>query len=63
MFDQKNIQIFSDRDKIRLQLIEYMKEYLELDDVDLSKTSYLSYLINILSVLTANLMYYNTSVY
>ncbi len=62
MFDQNNIEIYSDRDKIREQMIEYMQEYLELDDIDLSKTSYLSYLINILSMLTANLMYFNSSV-
>lgn len=62
MFDQNTIEIYSDRDKIRQQMIDYMKDYLELDDIDLSKTSYLSYLINVVSMLTANLMYYNTSV-
>ncbi|MCK5021111.1 MAG: hypothetical protein KAS32_29140 [Candidatus Peribacteraceae bacterium] len=63
MFEDKTINVFSSRDKIRNEIIEYAKKYLELDGVDFSKTSYLSYLINILSGLTANLIYYNTSVY
>ena len=63
MFDEKSIQIFADRDKIREQMIEYMKGYLELDSIDLNKTSYLSYLINIISALTSNLCFYTTSVY
>ena len=63
MFDETNIKIFSDRDKIRNALIEYMRDYLELDNIDLTKTSYLSYLINVLSVLTSDLVYYNTSLY
>lgn len=63
MFEDKTINIFSSRDKIRNEVIEYAKKYLELDGVDFSKTSYLSYLINILSGLTANLIYFNTSVY
>lgn len=63
MFEKSPITIYSDRDKIRDQIIEYMQEYLELDDIDLSKTSYLSYLINVMSVLTSNLIYYSSSVY
>lgn len=63
MFDEKTIQIFSSRDKIRDQIVEYAKKYLELDGLDFSKTSYLSYLINILSALTANLLYFSTSTY
>lgn len=63
MLDQKSIEIFTDREKIRNQLIEYLKDYMELEDFDLSKSSYLSYLINSLSVLTANTLYFTTSVY
>lgn len=63
MFDEKTIEIFSSRDNIRNQLIEYTKSYLELENLTLSSTDYLSYLINILSVLTANLMYYSSSTY
>lgn len=63
MFDDRTIDIFSSRDKIRNQLIEYVKDYLELEGQDFSKTSYLSYLINVLSVLTSNLLYFSTSIY
>lgn len=63
MFDEKTIEIFSSRDNIRNQLIEYTKDYLELENMVLNKTDYLSYLINILSVLTTNLMYYASSTY
>jgi len=63
MFDEKTVEIFSSRDKIRDQISEYTKEYLELEGIDLSKTSYLTFLINVLSALTANLLYYNTSTY
>ena len=63
MFDSSPVRVFADRDKIRDQLISYMEYYLELDNIDLSKTSYLSYLINVLSVLTSNLVYYNSSNY
>jgi hypothetical protein len=63
MLDQNPVRIFSDRDKVRDQLIKYMSYYLELDNIDMSKTSYLSYLVNILSVLTSNLVFYNSSNY
>ena len=63
MFEEKTIQIYSSRDKIRQQLIDMMKDYMELAELDLSKTSYLSYLVNVLSVLTSNLLYYNSSIY
>lgn len=63
MFDEKSISIFSSRDQIRQQIIDYTKEYMELESIDLNKTSYLSYLINILSGLTSNLLYYSTSIY
>ena len=63
MFDEKTIEIFSSRDNIRNQLIEYTKSYLELENLELNQTDYLSYLINLLSVLTANLIYYSSSTY
>ena len=63
MFETKTMEIFSSRDMIRTQLIEYGKSYLEINDIELTKTSYLSYLINVLSVLTSNLIYYNTATY
>jgi len=63
VFDEKNIKIFSSRDKIRSQLIDYTKNYLELENTDLSQESYLSYYIDVLSVLSSNLIFYNTSVW
>lgn len=63
MFEDRSVEIFSSRDKIRDQVIKYTKEYLELEGLDLSKTSYLSFLINTISALTANLLYYSTSTY
>jgi len=61
--EKKLIEILSSRDTIRNQLIEYFKEYVGIPEIDFSKTSYLSYLINILSILSSNLMFYNSSVY
>jgi len=63
MFEDRSIEIFSSRDKILDEMIDQMKDYLELESLDLSKTDYLSYLVNILSGLTANLLFYNTSTY
>lgn len=63
MFEDKTVNIFSSRDKIRDQMIEYTKQYLELEGIDFSKLSYLSYVVNIMSALTANLLYYTTSTY
>jgi len=60
MFDKNNIEIFSSRDQIRNQLIEYVKNYLELENLDLNNANYLGYLVNILSALTSNLIYYNS---
>ena len=63
MFDDKNIDIFGSREEIRNQLVEYAKEYMELENIDLYKTSFVSYIINILSILSANQMYYTSSIY
>jgi len=51
------------RDRIRNQLVEEAKKYLELNDIDLTKSSFISYIINILSTLTSNLLFYESSVY
>jgi len=56
-------QIYLSRDQIRSQISDYIKSYLELENVDLTKSSFLSYLIDIVSTLTGNLMFYQTSVY
>ena len=56
-------EIFLSRDAIRSQLIEEIKQYLDLVDVDLTKSSFLSYIINIISTLTSNILFYQISVY
>ncbi len=56
-------QIHQSRDQIRNQIVEYMKSYLELENIDLTKSSFLSFLINVISTLTGNLMFYQSSVY
>ena len=62
VFDN-NIEIFSSRDKIREQIIKYAENELVLENFDWNKSSYLSYLINVLSVLTADTIYYNSSIW
>ena len=56
-------QVNLSRDQIRTQLIDYLRTHLELENVDLTKSSFLSYLINIFSTLTSNLLFYQSSVY
>lgn len=56
-------QINISRDAIRQQITDYVKTYLELENIDLTKSSFLSFLINVISTLTGNLMFYQTSVY
>jgi hypothetical protein len=58
-----SIEILSDRESIRSELIDYAKTYLELENVDLYKTSFLSYVINVMSMLAANQLYYTSSIY
>lgn len=56
-------QINISRDVIREQITDYVKTYLELENIDLTKSSFLTFLINIISTLTGNLLFYQTSVY
>ena len=63
MLNEKSIEIYSSRDKIREQLIELAKDYMQLENFDFNKSSYLSYILNMLSFLDSNLLYYVSSVY
>ena len=56
-------QIYLSRDNIRTQIIEYMQYYLELENVDLVKSSFLSFIIDTLATLTTNILFYSTSTY
>jgi hypothetical protein len=56
-------QINASRDATRATISDYVQEYLELQGVDLTKSSFLSYIIDIVSTLTGNLMFYQMSTY
>jgi len=56
-------QIYSSRDQIRNQIIDYARTYLELENISLVKGSFLSFLVETLSTLTSNLIFYESSVY
>ena len=63
LFSEKQANIFGSREAIRNSLSQMTQDYLDLQDVELNKTTFVSYIINIFSVLTANLMFYNSTVY
>jgi hypothetical protein len=56
-------QVYNSRDRIRNEIITKLKEYMELENVDLTKSSFLSFIVEILSTLTSNLMFYQISSY
>jgi hypothetical protein len=56
-------QIYKSRDQIRNQITDLIKDYLELENVDLTKSSFLSFMVDTLSVLTSNLLFYQISTY
>jgi hypothetical protein len=57
------ISIYSSRERIRRQLVDFAQSYLELETVDFYKTSVLSYLIDTISILTANHLFYDSMIY
>jgi len=63
MADLISNQIYKSRDEIRNQIITLLQSYLELENVDLTKSSFLSFLIEIISTLVSNLLFYQISVY
>ena len=56
-------QIYLSRDSTRVQISDRAKAYLELQNVDLAKSSFLSFMIDTLSTLTSNLLFYQLSSY
>lgn len=56
-------RITTSREEIRKNIIEIGKEYFDLTTVDLSKTHYLSYVLDVLSGLTANLLNFSSLSY
>lgn len=56
-------QIYLSRDSIREQIAAEVKNYMELNNVDLTKSSFLSFIIDTVSTLTGNLLFYQLSSY
>jgi len=56
-------QIYLSRDSIREQIAAEVKQYMELNNVDLTKSSFLSFMIDTVSTLTGNLLFYQLSTY
>lgn len=56
-------QIYLSRDSIREQIAVEVKNYMELNNVDLTKSSFLSFMIDTVSTLTGNLLFYQLSTY
>jgi len=56
-------QVYKSRDQIRNQIITLLKQYLELENVDLTKSSFLSFIVDALSALTSNTLFYQISAY
>ena len=55
------VNIYGSREKIRSDLVKYAKKYFNIsEDSDISKASYLAYLIDMLSILSSNQIYYQS---
>ena len=63
MTDTLSSQIYLSRDSTREQISDRAKRYLELENVDLTKSSFLSFMIDTMSTLTSNLLFYQLSAY
>jgi hypothetical protein len=51
------------RDDTRQQVITLLQQYLELENVDLTKSSFLSYIIEVMSTMISNVLFYQISTY
>jgi len=51
------------RDETRQQVINLLQHYLELENVDLTKSSFLSYIIEVMSTMISNVLFYQISTY
>jgi len=63
MADTLSSQIYLSRESIRAQISDQVKSYLELENVDLTKSSFLSFIVDTISTLTSNLLFYQLSTY
>jgi len=62
MITHNSIQnyVTTSRDKLKEQLTKYFKEYMNLDEIEIRKSSSFGYLLQILSILSSNLLMYST---
>ena len=56
-------EVYKSRDQIRSQIITFLQTYLELENVDLTKSSFLSFMVEVLSTITSNVLFYQISTY
>lgn len=63
MTDTVSNTLYASRDAIRNQVIDFLQQYMELENVDLTQSSFLSYVIDIITTLTSNLMFYQSNIY
>jgi len=63
IFESTEVQIYGSRDTIREDLTDFAKQYLDLQTVDLTKTSFVSYIINVMSILASNQLFYSSTIY
>jgi len=56
-------QVYKSKDQTTLKIIEILSRYLELNEVDLTKSSFLAFVVEALSTLTTNNLFYNISSY
>ena len=56
-------QVFKSKDQTTLKIIEILAQYLELNEVDLTKSSFLAFVVEALSTLTTNNLFYQISSY
>ena len=60
IYEGVDTYITSSREKLKTQLTEYFKEYLQLDEVEIKKSSALGYLLQIITILSSNQIMYST---
>lgn len=56
-------KIVSSREKIRSELMVHALDYFNFKETDFYKTSFVSYVINVLSILSANQIFYSSVIY
>jgi len=56
-------QVYKSKDQTTLKIIELLAQYLELNEVDLTKSSFLAFVVEVLSTLTTNTLFYQISSY